>query len=62
MNQTPPRPKDIRFYSFSSPRVGNEEFVEKFESFVRNGALTEAYRVVNGEDVVAPKNRSRHKH
>lgn len=53
MNQTPPRPKDIRLYSFGSPRVGNAEFVEKFESLVRNGALTEAYRVVNGEDVVA---------
>ena len=57
MNQTPPRPKDIRLYSFGSPRVGNEEFVEKFESFVRNGALTEPYRVVNGEDVAPKKKR-----
>jgi len=49
----PPRPKDIRLYSFGSPRVGNEEFVEKFDSLVSEGALKEAYRVVNGEDVVA---------
>ena len=49
----PPRPKDMRVYSFGSPRVGNEEFVEKFDTLVKNGSLKEAYRVVNGEDVVA---------
>ena len=53
LNKGPPKPKEIRLYSFGSPRVGNEEFVEKFEKFVKDGTLKEAYRVVNGEDVVA---------
>lgn len=49
----PPRPKDVRLYSFGSPRVGNEAFVAKFDDLVANGSIKEAYRVVNGEDVVA---------
>lgn len=53
VEEGPPRPKDIRVYSFGSPRVGNEEFVEKFDQFVKDGILKEAYRVVNGEDMVA---------
>lgn len=49
----PPRPKEIKLYSFGSPRVGNDIFSEKFSGFVKSGALKHAYRVVNGEDVVA---------
>jgi len=48
----PPRPKSLRLYSFGSPRVGNDAFVAKFDSLQGNG-INEAYRVVNGADVVA---------
>lgn len=48
----PPRPKSLRMYNFGSPRVGNAEFVARFDSLVGNG-IDEAYRIVNGEDVVA---------
>lgn len=47
----PPRPKSLRMYNFGSPRVGNAEFVAKFDSLIGNG-IDEAYRIVNGEDVV----------
>lgn len=47
----PPRPKSVRMYNFGSPRVGNDEFVKKFNSLLGNG-IDEAYRIVNGEDVV----------
>jgi hypothetical protein len=33
--------------------VGNAEFVETFDSLVNNGKINVAYRVVNGNDVVA---------
>jgi len=33
--------------------VGNAEFVQKFDSFVNDGTISEAYRIVNGNDVVA---------
>jgi len=48
----PPRPKSLRMYNFGSPRVGNEAFVQKFESY-RGNTLNEAFRLVNGQDVVA---------
>lgn len=47
----PPRPKSLRIYNFGSPRVGNADFVAKFDSLIGNG-IDEAYRIVNGEDVV----------
>ena len=53
----PPRPKSLRVYNFGSPRCGNEEFVAKFDSLVGNG-IDEAYRLVNGQDVVARLPRS----
>jgi len=34
-------------------KVGNAEFVEKFDSFLNDGVINEAYRIVNGNDVVA---------
>eukprot|EP00667_Euglena_gracilis_P001784 EG_transcript_1785 len=45
---TPPRPRSLRLYTFGSPRVGNAEFAARFEA-----TGVEAYRVVNGRDVVA---------
>lgn len=48
----PPRPKSLRLYSFGSPRVGNSEFVQLFDSLNGNG-YNQAYRVVNDQDVVA---------
>jgi len=57
-NAPPPRPKTLRMYNFGSPRVGNDAFVDKFESLVGGGedgshGIDEVYRIVNGEDVVA---------
>ena len=49
----PPRPKSLRLYSFGSPRVGNPAFAENFDSLVDRGLINQAYRIVNGEDVVA---------
>ena len=54
----PPRPKTLKLYSFGSPRVGNEAFVKTFDSLQQSGKLDEAYRVVNGADVVARLPRS----
>jgi len=51
-SKSPPRPKSLKMYNFGSPRVGNKEFTEKFDSLVGNG-IDEAYRIVNGKDVVA---------
>lgn len=48
----PPRPKSLKIYNFGSPRVGNDAFCRKFDSFVSNG-IDEAYRIVNDQDVVA---------
>lgn len=48
----PPRPKSLKIYNFGSPRVGNDAFCKKFDSFVSNG-IDEAYRIVNDQDVVA---------
>lgn len=49
----PPRPKSLRVYSFGSPRVGNDAFSELFDALVGEGFIDQAYRIVNGEDVVA---------
>lgn len=49
----PPRPKTLKMYNFGSPRVGNDIFCNKFSSMIANGAIDEAYRIVNNQDVVA---------
>lgn len=49
----PPRPKTLRMYNFGSPRVGNVPFAELFDALRDEGLIDQAYRVVNGEDVVA---------
>ena len=49
----PPRPKSLKMYNFGSPRVGNDAFCAKFDAMVESGAINEAYRIVNGQDVVA---------
>jgi hypothetical protein len=49
----PPRPKSLRLYNFGSPRVGNDAFADLFDALVGEGMVDQAYRVVNGEDVVA---------
>lgn len=45
-----PALRDVRIYTFGAPRVGNSEFARYFEE-VFDGR--EAFRVVNGEDIVA---------
>jgi Lipase (class 3) len=49
----PPRPKTLRLYSFGSPRVGNNAFADLFDALIAEGQIDQAYRIVNGEDVVA---------
>ncbi|KAL3762562.1 hypothetical protein ACHAW5_007807 [Stephanodiscus triporus] len=49
----PPRPRSLKMYNFGSPRVGNDAFCAKFDAMVESGAINEAYRIVNGQDVVA---------
>jgi Lipase (class 3) len=49
----PPRPKSLRMYNFGSPRVGNEAFKALFDSLIVEGKILCAYRIVNGDDVVA---------
>jgi pimeloyl-ACP methyl ester carboxylesterase len=49
----PPRPKSLRMYNFGSPRVGNMAFAELFDALTDEGMISEAFRIVNGEDVVA---------
>jgi predicted lipase len=49
----PPRPKSLRMYNYGSPRVGNEAFADLFDALRDEGFIDQAYRVVNGEDVVA---------
>ena len=48
----PPRPKTLRLYNFGSPRVGNYAFTELFDALRDEGFIHEAYRIVNGDDVV----------
>ena len=45
-----PALRDVRIYTFGAPRVGNSEFARYFEEVF---AGREAFRVVNGEDIVA---------
>lgn len=52
-NNEPPRPKSLRVYNFGSPRVGNRAFSKKFDELLHAGKISQAYRVVNGKDVVA---------
>ena len=54
----PPRPKSLRMYNFGSPRVGNDKFVANFETLMASGRIDEAYRIVNGEDIVTRMPRS----
>jgi hypothetical protein len=49
----PPRPKSLKMYNFGSPRVGNDVFCNNFNAMIENGAIDEAYRIVNNQDVVA---------
>jgi hypothetical protein len=49
----PPRPKSLRMYNYGSPRVGNDAFADLFDALRDEGLIDQAYRVVNGEDVVA---------
>jgi hypothetical protein len=49
----PPRPKSLLMYNFGSPRVGNVAFAELFDALTDEGMISEAFRIVNGEDVVA---------
>ena len=48
----PPRPKSLRMYNFGSPRVGNKAFADAFGALQKQGHISEAYRIVNGNDVV----------
>jgi hypothetical protein len=48
----PPRPKSLKVYNFGSPRVGNDAFCRRFDSFIGR-EINEAYRIVNDQDVVA---------
>jgi hypothetical protein len=48
----PPRPKSLRMYNFGSPRVGNDVFAERFDSLLQDGRIEQAYRIVNGDDIV----------
>lgn len=54
----PPRPRSLRLYNFGSPRVGNVPFAELFDALRDEGYIDQAYRVVNGDDVVARLPRS----
>lgn len=53
VSRQPPRPKSLRVYNFGSPRVGNKAFSKRFEDLVKAGKIKQAYRIVNGKDVVA---------
>lgn len=54
----PPRPKALYMYNFGSPRVGNHELATRFGKLQDQGRIDEAYRVVNGDDVVARNPRT----
>lgn len=49
----PPRPKTLRLYNFGSPRVGNDAFSDLFAALQSEQYIDQAYRIVNGQDVVA---------
>ena len=40
-------------YNFGSPRIGNDAFCAKFDAMVESGAINAAYRIANGQDVIA---------
>mmetsp|Transcript_41176 Transcript_41176/g.109932 ORF Transcript_41176/g.109932 Transcript_41176/m.109932 type:complete len:181 (-) Transcript_41176:46-588(-) len=48
MGGPPPKPAKILCYTFGCPRVGNKALADQF-----NGLNIEAYRIVNGADIVA---------
>ena len=48
MGGAPPKPRKITCYTFGCPRVGNKALADLF-----NGLPIDAYRVVNGADIVA---------
>jgi hypothetical protein len=52
-SSAPPRPKSLRLYSFGSPRVGNHAFAELFDALLGEKYIDQAYRIVNGDDIVA---------
>jgi len=51
--QGPPRPKSLKMYNFGSPRAGNQAFTNQFESFIEEGHIDAAYRIVNAQDIIA---------
>ena len=51
--QQPQRPNSMWCYSFGSLRAGNKEFIQNFNSLIRNGSMQEVYHVVNNADTVA---------
>lgn len=51
-SMAPPRPKSLSMYNFGSPRVGNDVFAERFDSLLKDGRVQQAYRIVNGDDIV----------
>lgn len=55
---SPPRPKSLRMYNFGSPRVGNDALASKFSQLQQEGRINEAYRIVNGDDLVARNPRT----
>ena len=54
---SPPRPKSLKIYNFGSPRVVNKAFVNKFDS-LGGKEIDEAYRILNGDDVVTRLSRT----
>jgi hypothetical protein len=48
----PPRPKSLKMYNFGSPRAGNQAFANKFQTFLEQGYIDEAYRIVNSQDII----------
>jgi len=56
--KAPPRPKSLKMYNFGSPRVGDKLFADRFDSLLEEGKVDAAFRVVNGEDIVARLPRS----
>jgi len=54
----PPRPKSLRMYNFGCPRVGNQAFAGLFDSLLESGRVDQAFRIVNGDDLVARFPRS----
>ena len=53
VSKEPPRPKSLRVYTFGSPRAGNKAFSKRFDELLKEGKIDQAYRIVNGKDVVA---------